>query len=158
MGRGLHAQAAVHTASATREVPTHPQYASCPVAEGRNRGRWLSETAPPTQPPLRPPCRICWSLLLLRRSLRVPARSTTDPPGTVNVGTASVHSSPTSEPELWYKAPCLEPWEGLPIVVARAQHQEPCLQQELSPEMSKEKNGPGHLLTSINTLPAPGQS
>lgn len=50
------------------------------------------------------------------------------------------------------------PWEGLPIVVTRAQHQEPCLQQELSPEMSKRKEGPGHLLTSFNTLPAPGQS
>ena len=91
----------------------------------------------------------------VRATLVVTQDLAKSPPGTVNVGTASVRSSPTSKPELWYKAPCLEPWEGLPIVVARAQHQEPCLQQELSPEMSKEKDGPGHLLTSINTLPAP---
>lgn len=85
---------AVHTTSATRGG-SHPPPV-CPLhSRGGQEQRLLAGCDSPTYTatPLRPPCRTCWSLLLWR-SLRVPARSTTDPPGTASVSTASVSASP----------------------------------------------------------------
>lgn len=147
------------TASATQEVPSHPGMPAALSRRAGAGGRWLCVTAPPTRPPSAAPLQDMLVPAAARGSLRVPARSTADPPQHWECRHCVCELlTPLPCQICGTEPPCLSPWEGLPIVVTRAQHQEPCLQQELSPEMSKRKEGPGHLLTSFNTLPAPGQS
>ena len=150
---------AVHTTSATRGVPTLPRYAHCTVVEGRSRGCWLGVTAPPTRPlPCGHPAGHAGPCCILE----------------VSEGPCQERHRSSWHCECQHRvcerlAPCpcqscgtklcaLSPWEGLPIIVTRAQHQEPCLQQELSSEMSKGKDCLGHLLTSVSSPPAPGPS